>query len=131
MMTLNDLFEVCWNITRAEITARDKNLQFIHKWIFGQSIDVSMYMRHDVENGKLTIVDTKLNAHGDTNRSGYTEIGWGVKEKVIPKELRESPVIVLQFSNGMRHEEDCIYADVELHPMSAEVLMRRYEKKDM
>ncbi len=94
MITLNELFEVTPNISELRVIARDKDLRFVHEWIFGEYVQVSARMEYDEKDGELTINKTKINYHGDPVRGG-SETGWGVKENLIPKELREAPIIQL------------------------------------
>lgn len=127
MMTLKDLFETFWTITEVRITAREpKTGAFIHEWIYGPAISVSTYMRYDIDDGKLTVVDGKINAHGEPTRGG-SEIGWGVKEKLFHKALLDAPVThlnVFHWHNG----EYRISVDVEMQKLEALALVPEEEK---
>ena len=120
-MTLREIFEAFWTITEVDVTARDANGRFIHKWIYGPNIHVSMFQRHEVEDGKLTIVDGKINAHGDPARGG-TETGWGVKEKLFPADMLDAPIRFM--SVGCHHNgEHTLRVDVTMHPMTVMALV--------
>ena len=122
-MTLRDLFEVLWTITEAEITARDQNTAFMHRWVYGPNViqKESIHHYHERMEGKRTAVEVKINAHGDETRGG-SEIGWGVKEKLFPKELIDAPVIHLGVMNHHSGEHK-IWADVEMSELTAMTLI--------
>ena len=86
-MTLRELFEVMWAITELHITARDPGSKYLHRWIYGPDAQQkeTIHQYHERMEGKLTIVDGRINAHGESTRGG-SEIGWGVKEKLFPAE---------------------------------------------
>ena len=117
MMTLKDLFEVHWNVIELNITGRNPEGRLIHQWIYGENIYVSIHMKRRVDEGELTIVDKKINYHRDLKSDGGAEMGWGVKEKVLPKALITAPVTRLMFSS--KHEGSLVYADVELSDLTA------------
>ena len=122
-MTLRDLFEVLWTITEAEITARDQNTAFMHRWVYGPNViqEESIHQYHERMEGKRTAVEVKINAHGDETRGG-SEIGWGVKEKLFPKELIDAPVTHLGVMNHHSGEHK-IWADVEMSELTAMTLI--------
>ena len=90
---------------------------FIHEWIYGPAISVSTHMRYDIDDGKLTVVDGKINAHGDPTRGG-SEIGWGVKEKLFPKKLIEAPITHMSAANKW-HDGHSVSVDVEMSRLEA------------
>ena len=122
-MTLRDLFEVLWTITEAEITARDPNTAFMHRWVYGPNViqKESIHQYHERMEGKRTAVEVKINAHGDETRGG-SEIGWGIKEKLFPKELIDAPVTHLGVMNHHNGEHK-IWADVEIPELTAMTLI--------
>ena len=120
-MTLREIFEAFWTITEVDVTARDANGRFIHKWIYGPNIHVSMFKRHEVEDGKLTIVDCKINAHGDPARGGI-ETGWGVKEKLFPKDMLDAPIRHMS-AGCYRDGQHTLRVDLEMHQMTAMALV--------
>lgn len=129
MMTLKDLFETFWTITEVRITAREPETGiFIHEWIYGPAIGVSTYMRYDIADGKLTVVDGKINAHGDQTRGG-SEIGWGVKEKLFPKKLIEAPITHMSATNKW-HGGHSIAVDVEMSKLEALALVPEENSED-
>lgn len=123
MMTLRDLFGVLWTITEIEITARDPNTHYLHSWAYGPEVltKESRHQYFDRMEGKLTAVEVKINAHGDETRGG-SEIGWGVKEKLFPKELIDAPVTHLGVMNHHSGEHK-IWADVEMSELTAMTLI--------
>ncbi len=122
MITLREIAEVFWTITEVRITARQPGTgRFLHEWVFGKDVLVSVHMRYAMEDGKLTIVDKKINAHGDATRGG-SEIGWGLKTNLIQKELLDAPITrmtVSQWGGGRGHG---ISVDVELKELTVETL---------
>ena len=126
MITLNELFDVTWNITVLNITAREPGGRFLHEWLMGEGITESIHMRNDREDGKLTFMPVKINYHGDDNGRGTSEIGCGVKESLIPKELREAPVTHL-IMRERYHSGTVVYCDVEMQPLTCEAVMNREE----
>lgn len=121
MMTLRDLFEVFWTITEANITARDADGKFLHKWIFGDKILVSRYMDYDIDQGKLTIVKEKINHHGDPARGG-SEMGWGVKTKLFQNDILDAPITHMTTASRGTGAHD-LYADVEMQPLTVMALL--------
>ena len=115
-MTLRELFEVMWSITELRVTARDPDGTFIHEWIYGPNVYETSHMYNDRIEGKLTIVKEKINAHGDPTRGG-SEMGWGVKEKLIPKELLDAPMTHLGVINH-RAGEYSVGADVTMQELT-------------
>ena len=127
-MTLREIFEAFWTITEVDVTARDADGRFIHKWIYGPNIHVSMFRRHEVEDGKLTIVDGKINTHGDPARGG-TETGWGVKTKLFPADMLDAPIRYMNVA-CYQGEQHALRVDVEMHQMTVMALVPG-EKKEV
>lgn len=130
MMTLRDLFGVLWTITEIEITARASDSHYLHRWIYGPEAlqKETRHQFYDRQEGKLTIVETKINAHGDETRGG-AEMGWGVKEKLFPAALIDAPVTHLGVMN-IRSGEHRIYADVELPELTVMTLIPQEERSE-
>lgn len=121
MMTLRDLFDVFWTVTEVSITARKDDGEFLHQWIYGENINETLHMYHDRMAGKLTLVDGKINAHGDPTRGG-SEIGWGVKTKLFPKDLLDAPIThmgVRSYQSGT----NSVSVDVTMHPLTVAALV--------
>lgn len=118
-MTLRELFEVMWAITELHITARDPGSKYLHRWIYGPDAQQkeTIHQYHERMDGKLTIVDGRINAHGESTRGG-SEIGWGVKEKLFPAELIDAPIRHLGVMN-IHSGEYKVYADVEMPELTA------------
>ena len=122
MMTLTDLFDVMWDITMVNITARDADMKFLHEWIYGDEIHTSVHMDYEQEQGRLTIENVKINSHGDRKKNGTSEIGYSVKADLIPELLRNAPITHLMVMHfGMERCE--AVADVELSALEVEVLL--------
>ena len=120
-MTLKDLFAVMWSITDIRITAREpEHGEFIHEWIFAEDIKENSHMYYDRISGKLTIVPVKVNLHSAQNT------GWGVNEKVLPKELITAPITHLNVFNWYSGTYR-IDADVEMQRLTAEVIVKNGE----
>lgn len=127
-MTLRDLFEVMWAITEVRITAREpEEHKYIHKWIYGPHVHESTHMYYDRMHGKLSIIDCKINAHGDVVRGG-AEMGWGVKANLFPKELIDAPITHLGVINW-KSGEYRVEADIEMQELTAMTLIPEEEKE--
>ena len=115
-----------WPITEVRITAREPETgKFIHEWLYGDQLFISPSMEYDKADGKLTICEVKINAHGDPTRGG-SEIGWGVKEKLFPKKLIDAPITHLGMMN--RHSNEySVRADVEMSKVEALALVPEEE----
>lgn len=116
MIALNELSRVIWNITRLDITARDNEGKFLHRWIYGEQITETIHMYHERIAGRLTIVEGKINGQGDMTRGG-AEIGWGLKTDLIPKQLLTAPVTKLTPVNYKSGRLE-LMMDVEMHPLT-------------
>lgn len=117
MITLRELFEVFWTITRVEVTARKHDMNYIHRWIYGEDINISSHMLYDCKDGLLSIIDKKINYHGDDGRGG-PEMGWGVKEKLFPKELLDARITHMSVVNH-HSGEHTLYVDIVMHELTA------------
>lgn len=122
MITLREIFKVFWTITRAEITVRQPDLRFVHKWIYGENINESSHMYYDRISGRLSIIDRKINHHGDDGRGGC-ETGWGVKEKMFPKDILDAPITHMSVINH-HSGEHTLYVDIEMHELTAMSLIQ-------
>lgn len=122
MMTLRDLFEVMWSITELHINAYDDN-RLVHKWIYGPEAlqKETIHQYHERMDGMLTIVEEKINAHGDPTRGG-AEIGWGVKEKLFPTALIDAPITHLGVMNH-HSGENRVDVSIELSGLTAMTLI--------
>lgn len=87
-MTLKDLIENCMLLTALEVEIRD-NGKFVHMYRFGYSARLypSEAGAYQQKHFPTDIDTTPINYHDD-NPSG----GWGVKTKVIPKQLLDMTV---------------------------------------
>lgn len=125
MINLRELFKVFWTITEIRITARDPAGKFLHEWIYEENVQPSIHMERDIELGRLTVFDKKINAHGDPVRGG-AEMGWGVKEDLFPKAILDAPIRHL---TGAGHEVHSLLCDIEMQPITVETIVRG-EKHD-
>lgn len=97
-MTLAEVFNVYWNITEATITARDSNLQYLHRWEYGKGIVISNTMTRDIDKNRLTIIDTDINYNGRVLRNNIIS-GWAVDQKKFIPELLEAPIEYMRITN--------------------------------
>ena len=123
MMTLRDVFEVYLEICEIDITARAHDLRFEHEWIYGPDVRESRHMWYDRRDGKLTIVDEKINAHGDHKKSG-PEMGWGVKTELFPVQILDAKITRFLPSPGLSDPKQKLYVDIELDPITVEILKK-------
>ena len=127
MLTLKELFKLTYNIAEVDITARTpENEHFIHEWIFGEDIYETNHMYHERIDGKLTIRDEKIQYHGDAVRGG-SEIGWGVKEQLFPKELINAPITHLSMHPMSQGRGTKAYVDIEMQEITAMMLVKTEE----
>lgn len=126
-MTLREIAAAMWDITHVTVTARDADGKFLHEWMYGPDITESIHMYHERVAGRLTIVEGKINAHGDADRRGFTEIGWGLKPGVIPKDILDAPVTVLHVTPSYSRETH-VRVDVTMHELTVMGLIPREEE---
>lgn len=125
MINLQEVFDVTWDITCAQITARREGLSFIHEFIFADpSYFVSQFQWYRIQEGKLTIVPGPINCHGELVR-GVSESGWGYKNGSIPKELMEAPITVMSMRERYQNKGKHIRIDVECNDLTVEVLKQK------
>ena len=130
MINLKEVFDVTWNITCADITARREDLSLIHEFIFvDESYNVSSRQWYDIKSGRLTIVLGPINWHGQSVR-GTSESGWGFKERSIPKELMEAPITMMSMRDRCSGGTQ-IRIDVECNDMTVEVLKQKLADKTL
>lgn len=128
-ITLDEIFEVTWDITELHITARDAKGLFLHEWLYARGREMSMYQRYDIEAGKLTYIDRRINHHGEATRSG-SEMAWGVDKKKIHKELREAPIKVMSMYTMSQGRGTSCRVDVIMHKLTAEAVAGRDRHDD-
>lgn len=123
MMTLRDLFEVYWTITEVDLTVRDASGKFLHRWIFEEGVKSreTIHMYHDRTEGKLTLVDEKVNHHGEPSRNG-SEMGWGVREDVFAKAMLDAPIRHMGTWSAMSGRTH-LNVDVEMQPLTCMTLV--------
>ena len=118
MLTLRELFDLTWDIAELDITARDPDLKFVHQWIFGEYVRESVHQYHRRMEGTLTINQTKIQMHGKQARGGV-ESGWGVDEKLFPKELIDAPVTHLSMHPMCDSRGTSVSVDIMLPELTA------------
>lgn len=92
MVKLGDLLGIIWTVTELHVSAYD-DYRLQHEWIFGENVKETTHMWHQREQGWLSIIDKKINLHGDIIRkNGLWETGWGVNKKNIPQEILDAEV---------------------------------------
>lgn len=95
MVKLKDVLPLMWTITQLNLDVRTPEGLLIRQVIIGDGCDETncgRYSSEKVEKGELEIINTKVNFHGQRDRHGYSEMGWGVDLKKIPKWLLELEV---------------------------------------
>lgn len=125
MITLRELFAVTWDITKVDIRAytpdgeRTKDgMSFIHEWIYGDNINESVHQRHRREDGELSIIEGRINHHGEATRGG-AEIAWGVKEKIFPKGLIDAQITHLSMHPRYKGNGCEVFVYIELPELEA------------
>lgn len=129
MMTLRDLFEVYWTITEVHLTVRDADGKFLHRWIFAEGITdrETIHMYHDRKAGKLTLMDVKINRHGDPARGGGSEMGWGINEQLFAKAMLDAPIRHMGVMSSLI-ERTRLDVDVEMQPLTCMTLIPKEEE---
>ena len=129
MITLRDLFEVTWDITKLDITAREpETTTYVHRWLYGEGITETIHMYHERKAGRLSIIEGRINHHGEPTRSG-SEIGWGVNEKLLPAEIIDAPVTHLLMMPRPRGNGTWCCVDIEMHPLTAQKYIKPFEEE--
>ncbi len=123
-MTLTDIFEVTWDITELYITAREEDLTFIHQWIYAPDPGLSIHQKYDIADGKLTVIEKRINVHGKDTRGG-PEMAWGVETKAIHKELITAPVSLLMMLPRSQGRGTCCRVDVIMDRQMAKAVAER------
>ena len=131
MINLEEVFDVTWDITCADITARREDLSLIHEFIFvDPSYFVSHFQWYRVQEGTLSIIPGPINCHGESVR-GVSESAWGFKKDSIPKELMEAPITVMSMQERCQNKGTKIRIDVECNDMTVEVLKQKLADKTL
>ena len=123
MVKLGDLLDIIWTVTELDVRAYDNRLQ--HEWIFGESVKETVHMWHQREQGWLSIIDRKINSHGDVIRkNGLWETGWGVNKKNIPQEILDAEVTHMNLFDSWypNHEGKKLYVSVNMNALTAQTL---------
>lgn len=129
MLTLRELFKLTYDIAEVCITARTPDDgHYLHEWIFGEHIYETGHMYHERIEGKLTIRNEKIQHHGEPARGG-AEIGWGVKDKLFPKELLYAPITHLSMVPMSQGRGTKVRVDVEMQELTAMMLVKSEEKE--
>lgn len=128
MITLRELFDVTWSITRVELTARNAELNLINQFWIGDRCDrdhLPPGMVQDWTHDRLTLSGRKINQHGEPGRGG-PEIGWGLKKNAIPDELLDAEIVHM----GMNTRDGITYAvhaDIILTALQCEMAKKELE----
>lgn len=132
MITLRELFDVTWSITRVELTARSSgDLSLLHQFWLGDQCDrehLPPGLVHDWAKDAITLSPRKINEHGEPGRGG-PEIGWGLKKRSIPDELLDAEIVHLrmQCRDGITYT---VSADIIMQELQIEMLKKEIEKHD-
>ena len=106
MVKLGDLLNIIWTVTELNVTAYDDN-RLQHEWIIGKHVEETTYQWHDRQRGILSIIDRKINRHGDQIRkNGLCESGWGVNKKNIPQAILDAEVTHMNLFDSWYPDHD-------------------------
>ena len=92
MVKLGDLLDIIWSVTELQVNAYD-NYRLQHEWIIGEHVEETTHQWRRRQQGQLSIIDRKINAHSDQLRkNGFWESGWGPNKKNIPQAILDAEV---------------------------------------
>lgn len=128
-ITIRNIADVTWTITRLDITARDEESRYLHRWIIGEN---APHVGHgklfwDIATGKVSDIKKKINVHNNQKKNGQPEIGWGIDDTSIPAELLDAEITKL----GMRSRDGIEYevtVDVLLPLLMVEILKSQLDQ---
>ena len=131
MITLRELFKVNGTITRAEIQVRNDQGILLHEFYLGEkcsSAELAPRPWRAWEQGNLTASGRAINSHGKPTRNG-PEMGWGLEEGTIPKELLDAEVCHLHMgsSDGIRYR---VTVDVYMQELTLEMAKAFYTDRE-
>lgn len=130
MITLRELFDVTWDITELDVTAREpETMTYVHQWLYGDGITETIHMYHERRAGRLSIIEGRINHHGEPTRGG-SEMGWGVDEKLFPADIIDAPVTHLVMTPRSRGNGTWCYVDIEMHPLTAQKYIKPFEEEE-
>lgn len=123
-MTIRDIAKLTWTITRLDITARDENSCYLHRWIIGEE---APFVAHnglfwDIAKGKVSDIEKKINVHNNRNVRGQPEMGWGLDYTALPAELLDAEITRLGMRNWKSGDEYEVTVDVVLTSLAVEML---------
>lgn len=131
MVILGDLLDILNDVTKLEVWAYD-DYRLQHKWIFGEGVEETIHQWHERKSGILSIIDRKINFHGDPGRKGTPEMGWGVNKKDIPPALLKTEVLHILLGNrggGITSPGGrSLFVYVNLDALTAEVIKTELAK---
>jgi hypothetical protein len=127
-MTIRDLAEVTWTITRLDITARDMAGAYLHRWIIGEK---EPFVGHgkllwDIAAGRASDIAKKINVHNNKKGNGQPEMGWGLDLESIPAELLDAEItrLGMRCRDGIEYE---VYVDISLPDLAVEMVKSQLE----
>ncbi len=92
MVKLGDLLDIIWRVTELDVRAYYNN-RLQHEWIIGEHVKETVHQWYSRTKGELSIIDWKINSHGDLIRkNGLWETGWGVNKNNIPPAILDAEV---------------------------------------
>ena len=128
MVKLGDLLDVIGDVTKLEVLAYNE-YKLQHRWIFGENISETIHQWHDRKNGLLSIIDRKINVHGDVKRNGTGEMGWGPNKSCIPQAMLDAEVWhMLLSSRTGRNDGQELTVQVHMSLMVAQLLKSELAK---
>ena len=93
MIKLKQLLELNQSTTLLDLYVRQPDGRLIKRSVVGTGYgSLSMYEDHDLNTGKLELIDESINIHGKVNKKGMSEICYGMIWKAIPKDYLDAEV---------------------------------------
>lgn len=88
MVTLKELLELTWTVTRLSLNVRDpEHGHLVMAYVIGEGCNeeaATIHQRHRMAKGELTMIDKKINYYGDNGKKGE---GWGTNFNNVPADL--------------------------------------------
>ena len=113
MFTLRELLDATWDCTHLSIDLRRPDGQLIRQYEIMDGIDedtCTTHQWHKWKQGKLVMINAKINHHGKRKKNGQTEMGWGTDFDTIPKTLLDAEVQYFWQKGGGSIDGSWIYA---------------------
>lgn len=128
MVILKDLLKVLFDVTKIQLLAYD-NYKLQHTFIFGTDIDETIHQYRNRQLGKLSIIDEKINVHGDVKKSGVAEIGFNVKLDAIPDEILNAEVTHILLGSRCSYDGRELTAYINMSALAVEMATAKLADK--